>query len=192
MTRPKPVIAKDGLKPVIVQDALTKEVLMLAWANDEALQKTRESGYAWFYSRSRKKLWKKGETSDNVMKIVEIRDDCDKDAMLYIVNPSGPACHNGTYSCFTDKKPFTLESLEQIIAQRKRDLPEDSYTAKLLQDEQLLKRKIIEEATELILAENRDEAVLEAADVFYHLIVMLSNNGIELSEVYSELKARRS
>lgn len=190
MTRPKPVIAKDGLKPVIVQDALTKEVLMLAWANEEALKKTKKTGYAWFFSRSRQKLWKKGETSGNEMKISEIRDDCDKDALLYIVQPKGPACHRGTYSCFRKDKPFTLESLEEIISQRKRDLPEGSYTAKLLQNPQLLKRKIIEEATELILTESRDETTYEAVDVLYHLLALLASKGINLLDVYEELRKR--
>ena len=128
-----------GLKPVIVQDATTKEVLMLAYANEEAVEKTKETGYAWYWSRSRNKLWKKGETSGNTQKVIEIRDDCDGDALLYIVQQKGVACHTGKYSCFTEEKPFTLAELEEVICQRKLEKPEGSYTTRLLGDEQLAK-----------------------------------------------------
>jgi len=183
-----------NLKPVITQDVSTKEVLMLAYANDEALKKTKETGYAWYWSRSRKKLWKKGETSGNVQKIVEIREDCDSDALLYIVEQKGVACHTGKYSCFREEKPFTLEELEKVIDQRNREKPEGSYTVKLFIEEDLACKKVLEEAEEVVRAarsEGKQRTIEEAADLVYHLMVLLARKGIKLKEVLSELALRR-
>ena len=176
-----------NLKPVVVQDARTREVLMLAWANDEALKKTRETGYAWYWSRSRNKLWKKGETSGNVQKIVEVRDDCDNDALLYVVEQKGVACHTGKYSCFGGSGAWGLGSLEKIIEQRKRDKPTGSYTVKLLENESFLIGKVLEELGEFL----QDFSVEEAADFVYHFMVLLKAKGIKLSEVIKELEGRR-
>lgn len=183
-----------NLKPVVVQDADTKEVLMLAYANDEAIRRTRETGYAWYWARSRNRLWEKGESSGNVQKIVEIHDDCDNDALLYIVEQEGVACHTGKYSCFKEEKPFTLGELEKVIEQRKEERPEGSYTVKLLEDETLNCEKILEEADEVVRAaksEGRQRTVEEAADVIYHLIVLIKAKGISLGEVINELEKRR-
>ena len=185
---------KDGLIPVIIQDFSTKEVLMLAYANEEALEKTRGTGYAWYWSRSRGKLWKKGETSGNVQKIVEVRGDCDSDALLYIVEQKGVACHTGKYSCFKEKRPFTLEELEKVIEQRKQEKPEGSYTVKLLENLDYSCEKVLEEAEEFVRAaksEGKQRTIEEAADVLYHLMVLLAGKGIKLSEVLTELSNRR-
>ncbi|MFH1424915.1 MAG: bifunctional phosphoribosyl-AMP cyclohydrolase/phosphoribosyl-ATP diphosphatase HisIE [archaeon] len=182
-----------NLKPVIAQDASTKEVLMLAWANEEALEKTKETGYAWYWSRSRNKLWKKGESSGNVQKIVEVMEDCDKDALLYIVEQKGNACHTGKYSCFKKEKPFTLEVLEKVIEQRKLEKQEGSYTVKLLEDEELACEKVLEEAGEVVQAvkkEGKQRTIEEAADVLYHLMVLLAGKGIKWIEVVGELSNR--
>jgi len=183
-----------NLKPVIVQDAGTKEVLMLAYANEEALKKSKETGCAWYWSRSRQKLWMKGETSGNTQKIVEILDDCDTDALLYVVEQKGVACHTGKYSCFKEEKPFTLEELEKVITQRKLEKPEGSYTTKLLEDETLLRSKILEESAELCQAvkkEGRQRTIEETADLLYFILVLLGGKGIKLSEIIQELKKRR-
>ena len=193
----------NELKPVVVQDFVTKEVLMLAYANEEALKKTKETGFAWYWSRSRDKLWLKGETSGNTQKIVEIRDDCDQDALLYIVEQKGVACHTGKYSCFdakglrdyeAKKKQFTLEELERVIQQRKLEKPEGSYTTKLLDNEILLRSKIMEEAAELCQAvkkEGKQRIIEETADVLYFILVQLAKKEIRLSEILQELKKRR-
>ena len=191
------------LKPVIVQDASTKEVLMLAYANEEAVRKTKETGYAWYWSRSRNKLWMKGETSGNVQKIVEIQDDCDNDALLYIVEQKGVACHTGKYSCFGvpglrgsgAPKSFSLEELEKVINQRKLEKPENSYTTKLLNDEAFLRSKILEEAAELCQAakkEGRQRTIEETADLLYFIFVLLASKDIKLSEIIGELEKRRT
>jgi len=191
-----------NLKPVIVQDASTKEVLMLAYANEEALKKSREIGYAWYWSRSRNKLWMKGETSGNVQKIVEIRDDCDNDALLYIVEQKGVACHLGKYSCFGDVGTWErgdvaswgLENLEKVITQRKLEKPEGSYTVKLLENEELACEKVLEEVEEIVRAvksEGKQRTIEEAADVLYHLMVLLAGKNIKLADILTELESRR-
>lgn len=177
------------LFPVIVQDAATKDVLMLAYANDEALEKTRATGFAWFYSRSRKKLWKKGEQSRNTMRVKEIRWDCDQDTVLYQVTPAGPACHTGSETCFGDKA-FSLASLEKIIQNRKTNPKPDSYTNQVLGDAALLNEKILEEAQELVDARTKDEVVWEAADVLYFTLVKLAQNSVDLQDVVAELERR--
>jgi len=193
-----------GLVPVVMQDARTGEVLTLAWANREALEKTLKTGYAHFYSRSRQRLWKKGEESGNVQEVVEVTLDCDGDAVLYRVIPHGPACHTGKHSCFHNpievrkRTPADLgEVTAQVFAtiqQRLRDLPEGSYVAKLHQAglDRLLK-KIAEEAGEVILAaKNRDldELRWEATDLYFHLLLTLAELGLGPEDLARELARR--
>ena len=175
------------LRPAIVQDARDGRVLMLAWMDDEALRLTRETGEAWFWSRSRRQLWKKGETSGNVLAVEEVRDDCDGDALLLRVRPNGPACHTGSLSCFAP-------GLWRVISERAAERPEGSYTAKLLDDGVgACAQKVGEEAVELVraaLSESDERVVEEAADLVYHLYVLLAARGVELAAVEDELANR--
>jgi phosphoribosyl-ATP pyrophosphohydrolase/phosphoribosyl-AMP cyclohydrolase len=187
------------LLPCIVQDARTGEVLTLAYMNDEALRRTRETGEMWFWSRSRQELWHKGETSGNVQRLKEIRLDCDEDAILALVEPAGPACHTGERTCFhngeLDPVPGeALATLERTIAERRTAAPDDSYTARLLGDRDLVGAKVREEAEEVARAarEEPDERVAEeAADVLYHLAVLMAERGMELGDAYEVLNGRR-
>jgi phosphoribosyl-AMP cyclohydrolase / phosphoribosyl-ATP pyrophosphohydrolase len=187
------------LLPCIVQDARTGEVLTLAYMNDEALRRTRETGEMWFWSRSRQELWHKGETSGNVQRLKELRLDCDEDAILALVEPAGPACHTGERTCFhngeLDPVPGeALATLERTIAERRTSSPGESYTAKLLADRDLVGEKVREEAEEVARAarEEPDERVAEeAADVLYHLAVLMAERGMELSDAYRVLNGRR-
>jgi phosphoribosyl-ATP pyrophosphohydrolase/phosphoribosyl-AMP cyclohydrolase len=193
-----------GLVPVVVRDAATGEVSMLAWANREALAATLESKKATFWSRSRAKLWVKGETSGNRMEVLSARADCDGDAVLYEVRRSGPACHTGRPSCFHDpldgsseEEPenFDLAPLFAVLRSRKKELPEDSYSAKLFRKglDHILK-KIGEEASEVIVAmKNPDDAALagEIADLLYHLAAAMTERGIAPSAVNAALAGRR-
>jgi phosphoribosyl-ATP pyrophosphohydrolase/phosphoribosyl-AMP cyclohydrolase len=187
------------LLPCIVQDARTGEVLTLAYMNDEALRRTRETGEMWFWSRSRQELWHKGETSGNVQRLKELRLDCDEDAILALVEPAGPACHTGERTCFhtgeLDPVPGeALATLERSIAERRTAALEDSYTARLLADRDLVGAKVREEAEEVARAarEEPDERVAEeAADVLYHLAVLMAERGMELSDAYEVLNGRR-
>ena len=187
------------LLPCIVQDARTGEVLTLAYMNEEALERTRSTGEMWFWSRSRQELWHKGETSGNVQKLKELRLDCDEDAILALVEPEGPACHTGERTCFhngeLDPVPGeALATLERTIADRRTAAPEESYTATLLADRELAGAKVREEAEEVARAarEEPDERVAEeAADVLYHLAVLLAERGMELSDAYEVLNGRR-
>ena len=191
---------EQGLVPAVVQDAGTGEVLMLAWMNREALEKTRSTGQATFWSRSRGELWVKGATSGNTQRVQSIHADCDGDAILVRVVPAGPACHTGARSCFfeviRDGAPSpgeTLGSLEAVLRQRRSDPPEGSYTAKLFGDEALRHKKIGEEAAELITASlrgSREEITHEAADLLFHALVLLQAHGIGLVEVAAELRKR--
>ena len=184
------------LLPCIVQDARTGEVLTLAYMNDEALRRTRETGETWFWSRSRQELWHKGETSGNVQRVKELRFDCDRDALLALVEPAGPACHTGERTCFHDGElePVAAEALatlERTIAERRGA---DTYTGRLLADRDLVGVKVTEEAEEVARAarEESDERVAEeAADVLYHLAVLLAERGLELSDAYEVLNGRR-
>jgi phosphoribosyl-AMP cyclohydrolase / phosphoribosyl-ATP pyrophosphohydrolase len=176
------------LRPAIVQDAESGRVLMLAWMDEEAERRTRESGEAWFWSRSREEYWRKGATSGNTMAVDELRDDCDGDALLMRVRPNGPACHTGSLSCFAP-------GLWRTISERAAERPEGSYTAKLL-DEGIGKcaQKVGEEAVEVVtaaLSESDERVVSEAADLVYHLYVLLAARGIDIAAVEDEL-ARRS
>ena len=163
-------------------------MLMLAWMDAEAERRTRESGEAWFWSRSRQEYWHKGETSGNTMAVEELRDDCDGDALLLRVRPNGPACHTGSFSCFAP-------ALWRTISERAAERPEGSYTAKLL-DEGVGKcaQKVGEEAVELVraaLAESDERVVSEAADLVYHLYVLLAARGLDVAAVEDELARRR-
>jgi len=189
-----------GLVPCIVQDWWTGEVLTLAYMNAEALRRTRASGEMHFYSRSRQQLWHKGATTGNTQEVRSIRYDCDADALLALVEPAGPACHTGERSCFhqgemTPGAPFeTLPILERTIAERAAARPEGSYTAKLLDDPGLAGAKVQEEAEEVVRAarEESDERVAEeAADVLYHVAVLLRGRGLTLADAERVLDGRR-
>ena len=188
-----------GLLPVVVQDRASGDVLMVAWANAEALRRTAETGLAHFWSRSREALWRKGETSGNGLHVVEARADCDRDTLLLVVEPEGPACHTGARTCFGETSPTAggmLEELARVVAQRAAAAPEESYTARLLSKgpDQVLK-KIGEEATEVVLAgRGQTDARLaeETADLLYHLIVALHQRRLPLARVMDELRRRRS
>jgi phosphoribosyl-AMP cyclohydrolase / phosphoribosyl-ATP pyrophosphohydrolase len=186
----------DRLLPVIVQDADDGTVLMLAWANAEALAATERSGEAHFWSRSRERLWRKGETSGNVMHVEAVAADCDGDAILYTVRPEGPACHQGTRTCFGDAvAPGILPQLEAVIGGR-RGADTTSYTAALLSGgPRRPAEKVVEEAGETAgaaLAGSDDELAGEAADLLYHLLVLLATRDLPLSRVLEVLRARRA
>jgi phosphoribosyl-AMP cyclohydrolase / phosphoribosyl-ATP pyrophosphohydrolase len=190
---------EKGPLPCVVQDWRTGEVLTVAYMDEEALRRTRASGEMWFWSRSREELWHKGETSGNVQRLKELRLDCDEDAILALVEPAGPACHTGERTCFhngeLDPVPGeALATLERTIAERRAAAPEDSYTARLLADRELVGAKVREEADEVARAarEEPDERVAEeAADVLYHLAVLMAERGMELSDAYEVLNGRR-
>src|SRR5213592_1287230 len=175
------------LRATIVQDARDGRVLMLAWMNDEALRLTRETGEAWFWSRSREQLWRKGETSGNVLAVEEMRDDCDGDAILLRVRAAGPACHTGSRSCFAP-------ALWRTVSERKAERPEGSYVVSLLEaGVARCAQKVGEEAVEAAVAAvggDRDAVVTEAADLVFHLYVLLAAAGVDLSEVEDELARR--
>jgi phosphoribosyl-AMP cyclohydrolase / phosphoribosyl-ATP pyrophosphohydrolase len=175
------------LRPAIVQEASTGRVLMLAWMNEEAERLTRETGQAWFWSRSREQLWRKGETSGNTLAVEELRDDCDGDALLLRVTAAGPACHTRSVSCFAP-------ALWRTISERAAERPAGSYTTDLL-DAGIgaVARKVGEEAVELTVAaldESDGRVVEEAADLVYHLYVLLAARGLDLTAVEDELRAR--
>jgi phosphoribosyl-ATP pyrophosphohydrolase/phosphoribosyl-AMP cyclohydrolase len=175
------------LRAAIVQDADDGRVLMLAWMDAEAEARTRATGEAWFWSRSRQKLWRKGETSGHTLAVEELRDDCDGDALLLRVRPAGPACHTGSLSCFAP-------GLWRTVADRAERRPAGSYTAELLDaGTGACARKVGEEAVELAVAaldESDERVVEEAADVIYHLYVLLASRGIDLAQVEDELSRR--
>ena len=177
---------RPELTPSIVQDGKSGRVLMLAWMDDEALRRTRESGEAWFWSRSREELWHKGATSGHTLAVEELRDDCDGDAILLRVRPDGPACHTGTESCFA---PW----LWRRINERARERPPGSYVVSLLDDPALAARKVGEEGLEAALAgagESDERVVEEVADVVFHAYALLAARGIGLEAVEAELHRR--
>ena len=190
-----------GLIPAIVVDAASRRVLTLAYMSRESLRLSMEKELTCFFSRSRQELWLKGETSGNYQHIVSITADCDKDALEVVVEPDGPACHLGTFSCFENpvwqsetRNDFTLEGLYQLLEGRKEELPEGSYTSYLFQKglDKILK-KVGEECTEVIIAakaEDRRETVYEIADLAYHVMVLMVQAGIPLEEVRKELASR--
>jgi phosphoribosyl-AMP cyclohydrolase / phosphoribosyl-ATP pyrophosphohydrolase len=187
------------LLPCIVQDARTGEVLTLAYMNDEALRRTRESGEVWFWSRSRQELWHKGETSGNVQRVERIRLDCDEDALLVLVEPAGPACHTGARTCFhngelTPTHHEALPALERTIDERRSASASESYTASLLADPPRIGAKLREEADEAARAaagESDERLAEEAADLLYHLTVLLAARGLSLADAYGVLNERR-
>ena len=196
---------EKGLVPAIVQDADTKEVLTLAYMNQESLTKTLETGETWFFSRSRQELWHKGATSGNTQSVVSVKYDCDQDAVLVQVQPKGPACHTGAVSCFTEGVVTErttssladyqiLQTLEKLIIEREKERPEGAYTTYLFEKgvDKILK-KVGEEASEVIIAaKNRDKEELkwEAADLLYHLQVLLVEQELSFKEVLKTLEER--
>ncbi len=190
----------DGLVPVVVQDWNTGEVLTLAYANAEAVARTRATGELHLWSRSRAELWHKGATSGNTQAVRALRLDCDGDALLALVEPAGPACHTGERTCFhrgdveAGAPHEALPALERTLAERARARPEGSYTATLLADPPRIGAKVEEEAEEVARAarEESDERVdEEAADVLYHLAVLLAGRGLSLADAYDVLNDRR-
>jgi phosphoribosyl-AMP cyclohydrolase / phosphoribosyl-ATP pyrophosphohydrolase len=187
------------LLPCIVQDARTGEVLTLAYVNEESLARTRETGEMWFWSRSRQELWHKGESSGNVQKLRALRYDCDEDAWIALVEPAGPACHTGERTCFyrgdMELQPAeALAALERTVEERRTADPEKSYTARLLADRDLMGAKVEEEAEEFARAareESNERVAEEAADVLYHLTVLLASRGMSLADAYEVLGERR-
>lgn len=202
---PDVVYDERGLVPVVVQEASTGQVLMLAWADEEALQLTLETRFAHYHSRSRDELWKKGGTSGNVQRLVDMRYDCDVDAVLYLVDQTGPACHTGEQTCF-HRSVFGAEdlnatdittamrTLESVVRERLSSLPEGSYVAKLHQrGVGYVAQKVVEEAGETIVAalqSRPDELRGEAADLLFHLTVLLAETGVDWDEVGEMLLSR--
>ena len=192
---------EKGLIPAIVVDSVTKRVLTLAYMNRESLKISMEKELTCFFSRSRNTLWLKGETSGNYQHIVSITADCDKDALTVVVEPDGPACHLGTFSCFEnpvfqsgERQEFSLEGLYDLLAGRKKDMPEGSYTTYLFEKglDKILK-KVGEESTEVIIAgkaEDKPEAIYEIADLAYHVMVLMVELGISVEDVHKELASR--
>ncbi|MDF2037566.1 bifunctional phosphoribosyl-AMP cyclohydrolase/phosphoribosyl-ATP diphosphatase HisIE [Bacillus sp. CMF12] len=195
---------EKGLIPAVVQDANTKEVLTLAYMNRESLLKSSETGETWFFSRSRNELWHKGATSGNTQKIIEMKVDCDQDAIVVLVEPTGPACHTGTVSCFEDRvygeesgslsDYEILYTLEKVIEEREKTRPEGAYTTYLFEKgvDKILKKVGEESAEVIIAAKNRDKDELkwEAADLIYHLMVLLREQELPFNEVLKVLNKR--
>lgn len=193
-----------GLVPVIAQSYYTGKVLMQAYANREAIEKTLEEGYAFYYSRSRKKLWKKGESSGNLQKVKKIKVDCDGDSILYLITDYNVACHTGEESCFyrdiqfnKENKPDPYEIFHQLyklIEDRKQNLPENSYVSKLFKKgSDKIIQKVGEEAIETVIAlknADREEIVYETADLIFHLLVALVDRGVKIEEIQDELLRR--
>lgn len=190
---------EKGLMPAIVQDFYTKEVLMLAYMNEESLEITKKEGYTCFFSRSRNELWRKGETSGNRQKVMSIHLDCDDDTLLIKVIPDGPACHTGAYSCFFNevqliKESFSIDVLADLITERKTTRPEGSYTTYLFDKgkEKILK-KVGEECTEVVIGamnDDKKETIYEISDVAYHLIVLMAEMDISINDIRDELGSR--
>ena len=188
---------KKDLVPVVVQDVRNNNVLMLAYMNDEALELTKKTGYMHYWSRSRDAIWKKGETSGNFQKCIELMTDCDGDAILARVEQQGVACHTGSYSCFSKEElrpNDIIAQLWRVFDERKSGSSEGSYTAKLLKNRNLLLKKVAEESSEVIIAakdKDRGQVVYEAGDLLYHLMVLLYDEGITVDEILKELERRR-
>jgi phosphoribosyl-ATP pyrophosphohydrolase/phosphoribosyl-AMP cyclohydrolase len=186
----------DGLIPAVVQDAGTRAVLMLGYMNAEALEATQSTGRVTFYSRSKQRLWTKGETSGHFLNVLDIRLDCDNDALLIKATPAGPVCHTGADTCWNEKNeaPSFLHALENVIQSRKGAAPESSYTARLYASGMpKIAQKVGEEAVETVIEAlgGTDERLLsESADLLYHLLVLLSARGLSLSDVEAVLRGR--
>ncbi|MFJ5371797.1 bifunctional phosphoribosyl-AMP cyclohydrolase/phosphoribosyl-ATP diphosphatase HisIE [Pectobacterium versatile] len=188
----------DGMLPVVVQHAVSGEVLMLGYMNQDALQATEESGKVTFFSRTKQRLWTKGESSGHFLNVVSITPDCDNDTLLILVNPIGPTCHLGTNSCFSPAaSDWTfLYQLEQLLAERKHADPDSSYTARLYASgTKRIAQKVGEEGLEAALAatvHDREELTNEAADLMYHLLVLLQDQDLDLATIINRLKARHN
>ena len=190
----------NGLVPAIIQDAVTKNVLMLGYMNQEAYRKTIETKKVTFWSRERKCLWTKGETSGNYLNLVNIKNDCDNDTLLISVQPEGPTCHTGTDTCWGETNNYNpilfLSELQDFINQRYRDMPEDSYTTSLFKKGiNRIAQKVGEEALETVIeatAGTKDKLVYEASDMLYHLIVLLTNKGLRIENLAQELLERHT
>ena len=188
----------DGLVPAIIQDASTKKVLMLGYMNKEAYEKTVESGLVTFWSRSRQCLWTKGETSGNLLHVVDIKVDCDEDTLLIQAHPDGPTCHTGTDTCWGEKNESNpllfLSELQNVVEQRHRDMPEGSYTTTLFRDGlNRMAQKVGEEALEAVIEATNgtnDRLLYEASDMFFHLEVLLTAKGLRIEQVAEELQKR--
>ena len=187
-----------GLVPAIIQDADTKTVLMLGYMNKEAYEKTVATGLVTFYSRSRKCLWTKGETSNNFLRLVDIKVDCDNDTLLVKVHPDGPTCHKGTDTCWgeeNEKSPLLfLAELSDFIEKRHQEMPEGSYTTSLFRDGlNRMAQKVGEEALELVIKTTNgtnDRLIYEGSDMLYHLIVLLTHKGLRIEDMAAELRER--
>jgi len=195
----------NGLVPAIIQDANTETVLMLGFMNEEALDKTREEGKVTFFSRTKNRLWTKGEESGNFLHVVEILEDCDRDTLLIKTNPAGPVCHTGSDTCFNEKNTGSgvsrdpedlafIVQLQQLIHKRKKEMPADSYTTSLFNAGiNKIAQKVGEEAVELVIEskDSNDELFLnEAADLLYHLLVLFTAKGKDIKDVVSVLEQR--
>lgn len=195
---------ENGLVPVILQDATTKQVLTLAYANEEAVKRTIDTKETWLYSRSRKELWNKGATSGNTQRVQSVQIDCDGDSLIYEVIPNGPACHTGETSCFhetlagerTASASDMITELSALIKQRETDMPEGAYTTYLFEEGvDKICKKVGEEAAEVIIAaKNRDarELATESADLLYHLLVLLQEQKVDFKEVTGVLEERHA
>jgi phosphoribosyl-ATP pyrophosphohydrolase/phosphoribosyl-AMP cyclohydrolase len=192
----------NGIIPAIIQDAKTNTVLMLGFMNPQALEKTRQEGRVTFFSRTKNRLWTKGEESGNFLNVVEILEDCDKDTLLIRANPVGPVCHTGSDTCFNEENSNTpvfggidfITQLQQVIHTRREQMPEGSYTTSLFNSGiNKIAQKVGEEAVELVIEakDNNDELFLnEAADLLYHLLVLFSEKGFDIKDVAAVLEQR--
>ena len=187
-----------GLVPAIIQDADTQKVLMLGYMNEEAYKKTEETGLVTFWSRSRNCLWTKGETSNNYLHVVSIKNDCDKDTLLIQAHPDGPTCHTGTDTCWgeenTQNPLLFLTELSNFIEKRYQEMPEGSYTTSLFKDGlNRMAQKVGEEALELVIEATNgtnDRLIYEGSDMLYHLIVLLTSKGLRIEDMAAELAER--
>ncbi len=188
----------DGLIPAIIQDNITGKVLMLGYMNEEAYEKTKAEGKVTFFSRSRQKLWTKGETSGNFLNVVSIAGDCDQDTLLIKVNPTGPVCHTGADTCWNEVNTaddvMFLKELQDFIDKRKEEMPEGSYTTSLFKKGTAkIAKKLGEEAVEAVIGAMSDDDenfIYECGDVIYHMIVLLTHKGMRIEDVCRELKSR--
>ena len=190
----------NGLVPAIIQDATTRKVLMLGFMNKEAYEKTVETGKVTFYSRTKERLWTKGEQSGNFLNVVSIQNDCDQDTLLIQVHPTGPVCHTGTDTCWGEKNEANpllfLSELQDFIEKRYQEMPEGSYTTSLFKDGlNRMAQKVGEEALEAVIEAvngSNERLIYEASDMFYHLIVMLTEKGIRIERIAEELQKRHT
>lgn len=187
----------NGLVPAIIQDARTKNVLMLGFMNEEAYNKTKETGFVTFFSRTRNTLWTKGETSGNYLKVVSTVIDCDKDTLLIQAIPTGPVCHTGAATCFAETNDFGIEFLDYLqkfIQKRHEEMPEGSYTTSLFKKGiNRMAQKVGEEAVETVIEATNgtdDRLIYEASDLIYHLIVLLTSKGLSINDLAEELQKR--